>query len=453
MYFDKLAEMAPCAALHRRLCCVVAITVACAALGPPRASRVVRLRVVRAASSDAASSAATSTDGPPRRRGAYGTASAAARVAGTTVGGGFLGLPAVAAPAGFGPTAVTLSASWLFLLAEALVVAEAVGRCRGPKAAAPSVAVVAAEAGVPAQAIRGLFFALVTATLASQLSKAGSMLAGPSYRAATLAAAAATLAFALGPSVERAAGANALLTAVFAAAAVAVGGGAAAAARGGALPFDASLLLRSGDASAARRALPTVLQLLVFAETVPTVSGLLDGDPRRVRLALAFGSLCPLVLECAWAYLGLGLGAPRVDPVDVLLAAPATRAATAALAASAVATTALGSALALRSDVPEAVARRKLAALLAALPAVGVALTSPDVFFAAMDWAGAYPVALLWGLFPPVALLRLRRKTQSGYPKSAGPDAWLAALAAVSGLFVASTATRDLGALVRRFVS
>ena len=143
---------------------------------------MVRLRVVRAASSDAASSAATSTDGPPRRRGAYGTASAAALVAGTTVGGGFLGLPAVAAPAGFAPTAVTLSASWLFLLAEALVVAEAVGRCRGPKAAAPSVAVVAAEAGVPAQAIRGLFFALVTATLASQLSKAGSMLAGPSYR-------------------------------------------------------------------------------------------------------------------------------------------------------------------------------------------------------------------------------------------------------------------------------
>ena len=196
-----------------------------------------------------------------------------------------------------------------------------------------------------------------------------------------------------------------------------------------------------------------MLQLLVFAETVPTVSGLLDGDPRRVRLALAFGSLCPLLLEVAWAYLGLGLGAPRVDPVDVLLAAPPTRAATAALAASAVATTALGSALALRSDVPEAVARRELAALLAALPAVGVALTSPDVFFAAMDWAGAYPVALLWGLFPPVALLRLRRKSEGAYPKSAGPDAWLAALAAVSGLFVASTATRDLGALVRRFVS
>ena len=64
----------------------------------------------------------------------------------------------------------------------------------------------------------------------------------------------------------------------------------------------------------------------------------------------------------------------------------------------------------------------------------------------------AYPVALLWGLFPPVALLRLRRKSEGAHPKSAGPDACLVALAAVSGLFVASTATRDLGALVRRFV-
>ena len=59
------------------------------------------------------------------------TASAAALVAGTTVGGGFLGLPAVVKPAGFVPTVVTLTASWLFLLAEALVVAEAVSRCRG----------------------------------------------------------------------------------------------------------------------------------------------------------------------------------------------------------------------------------------------------------------------------------------------------------------------------------
>jgi tyrosine-specific transport protein len=141
------------------------------------------------------------------------TASAAALVAGTTVGGGFLGLPAVVKPAGFVPTVVTLTASWLFLLAEALVVAEAVGRCRGRA----SLTTVAETAGASKLAVRGLFFALVTATLASQLSKAGTLLPALSYRAATLAAAVAACLAALGPSTRRAADLNAVLTAVFAA--------------------------------------------------------------------------------------------------------------------------------------------------------------------------------------------------------------------------------------------
>ena len=143
------------------------------------------------------------------------TASAAALVAGTTVGGGFLGLPAVVKPAGFVPTVITLTASWLFLLAEALVVAEAVSRCRGQA----SLSTVAETAGASKLAVRGLFFALVTATLASQLSKAGTLLPVLSYRAATLAAAVAACLAALGPSTRRAADLNAVLTVVFAASA------------------------------------------------------------------------------------------------------------------------------------------------------------------------------------------------------------------------------------------
>ena len=131
----------------------------------------------RTGRSDARSTASSSEKQPNLAR----TASAAALVAGTTVGGGFLGLPAVVKPAGFVPTVVTLTASWLFLLAEALVVAEAVSRCRGQA----SLSTVAETAGASKFAVRGLFFALVTATLASQLSKAGTLLPAVSYRAAT----------------------------------------------------------------------------------------------------------------------------------------------------------------------------------------------------------------------------------------------------------------------------
>ena len=76
---------------------------------------------------------------------------------------------------------------------------------------------LAEAAGASKLAVRGLFFALVTATLASQLSKAGTLLPAISYRAATLAAAVAACVAALGPSTRRAADLNALLTAVFAA--------------------------------------------------------------------------------------------------------------------------------------------------------------------------------------------------------------------------------------------
>ena len=369
------------------------------------------------------------------------TASAAALVAGTTVGGGFLGLPAVVKPAGFVPTVVTLTASWLFLLAEALVVAEAVGRCRG----SASLTTVAETAGASKLAVRGLFFALVTATLASQLSKAGTLLPALSYRAATLAAAVAACLAALGPSTRRAADLNAVLTAVFAASAVGVGVSATTAVKSGTLAFDASRLAIT-NAAAARRSIPTILQLLVFAETVPTVSYLLDGDSRQIRRALTLGSLAPLLLEAAWACLGLGL-VTRGDPFLHLLGSDSTRLCAILLAGAAVATTALGSILALKSDVAPTASRPRRAALYATLPAVAVALTSPEVFFKAMDFAGAYPVAILWGVFPPLACLKLRRTTNGA--RTAGPDAWLVALASVSGLFVASTAARDIRGVFR----
>jgi tyrosine-specific transport protein len=47
-----------------------------------------------------------------------------ALITGSTVGAGMLALPAVTAPAGFGPTAAGLVALWGVLLLEALLLAE-----------------------------------------------------------------------------------------------------------------------------------------------------------------------------------------------------------------------------------------------------------------------------------------------------------------------------------------
>uniref|UniRef100_UPI003F6F955F chemotaxis protein CheA n=1 Tax=Thioclava electrotropha TaxID=1549850 RepID=UPI003F6F955F len=160
---------------------------------------------------------------------------------------------------------------------------------------------------------------------------------------------------ALGPSTKKAADLNAVLTAVFAMSAVGVGVSATTAVKSGALAFDASRLAITNGA-AARRSIPTILQLLVFAETVPTVNELLDGDAPRIRTALTLGSLAPLLLEAGWACLGLGL-VTRGDPFEHLLGSDPTRLCAILLAGAAVATTALGSILALKSDVAPTASR------------------------------------------------------------------------------------------------
>ena len=69
---------------------------------------------------------------------------------------------------------------------------------------------------------------------------------------------------------------------------------------------------------------PTLLQLHVYAEIVPTVCESLGHERPRVRRALLGGSLMLLAVQLAWSTLGIaavpydatGL---RTDPVDALL--------------------------------------------------------------------------------------------------------------------------------------
>ena len=187
------------------------------------------------------------------------------------------------------------------------------------------------------------------------------------------------------------------------------------------------------------RSIPTILQLLVFAETVPTVNELLDDA--RTHQAAYLGSSLPAA-RGAWACRARFGHARRPF---ALLGSDPTRICAILLAASAVATTALGSILALKSDVAPAASRPRCAACTRRCR-LWPSLTSgrPSK---AMDFAGAYPVAILWGVFPPLACLKLRRTTPGA--RTAGPDAWLVVLAAVSGLFVASTAARDIRGVFR----
>ena len=101
-------------------------------------------------------------------------------IAGTTVGGGFLALPYVVAPAGFLPSALSLLAIWLFFIAQSFVVVEILtttAMARGRKGVGMTAVAGSVLGRVGEVAVTALIVVLTKATLVSQISKAGSILA------------------------------------------------------------------------------------------------------------------------------------------------------------------------------------------------------------------------------------------------------------------------------------
>eukprot|EP00965_Chrysotila_dentata_P035725 1189336-Pleurochrysis_carterae.AAC.1 len=165
------------------------------------------------------------------------------------------------------------------------------------------------------------------------------------------------------------------------------------------------------------------------------------------------GSLLLLALQLGWSCLGIALapfGGPR-DPLDVLLSAGGpVAAATVALGACATLTTVIGTNAALRAFWSDACGTRRAElctpafALTALAPAL-LAAASKDAIFRALDFAGAYPVAILWGVAPPVMALRLRRRdAQPRSRRRAVAEIGLGALCLAFAAFMGWNAWGDL---------
>ena len=413
-------------------------------------------------------------------------AGAAALLLGTAIGGGFLATPHATAPAGALPSISVLSACWLFLLVESWLVADLVideheqtGEAADDLAGTTSFASLGRRAFGPVggAAVSCTFLVLMMATLVSQLAKASILLpaVGPLPASLQCALLAGTLAGLASCAPLRAVTlTNGALTLGFLASAGVL--------LGGMLPSAEWTRLVRADWSRAASSIPTLLQLHVYAEIVPSVSEALGHSRTRVRRALLVGSLLLLAVQIGWSTIGLAAipydGAAaglRTDPVDALLSRGGTvAAATAAAGATAVATTILGTARALytfcvdafRQSAPVATADQAAEAAVAdgvrglraqwppastlafvslmALPTlIASRAGAAAAFFGAIDFAGAYPVALLWGLAPPLMCLRLRGSRLSPRKRAA-----LAALAALAAAFVAVNFATDVSALL-----
>lgn len=427
---------------------------------------------------------------------------AVALLAGTAIGGGFLALPATTAPAGCVPSALLLLGASGALLAEAYIVADLVIEVSRQEGRPVSLSTCARRTlgGTAGAAVEALFILLMCSTLVSQFAKGGSLLStwlGLPYQAGCALVVASLSLFSLGAPRHLISQVNGRLAAGFAISLAALFAC-------GAPLADWTALYRA-DWPAAYGSAPTILQLLVYNEIVPTVCAMLRFDRSRVRRALGCGAALLLLILSSWSALGiclaaavssgalgvpaLGAGAVTTDPVAWLLGSrSALGRSAAALAVCAVSTTVLATNLALQTlftDLadrtgkstgdaapPPADQRTTVSGTSPPAPSLGTrqygsggwwrfgalplsllaslicASLSPDAFFGAIDFAGAYPVALLWGVAPPVmALAAARREGSRLRPRTV---VGLVGLALAALLFVASNAATDIGGFVMR---
>lgn len=256
--------------------------------------------------------------------------SQAALIAGTTIGGGFLALPAATSPCGALPAALGLVAVWLFLLGTALSFANSIfimknGNHSDDDTTGSSIFSLVLECfGSTAGFLSGLLFVLlINATLIAQLSKVGVLLEGASFLPAVLdrrgcsflfsvIIGALCLSFGRSRKMERINDALTTTMLVSFASLVGLAGGNGWSIEGlkradfrSLLP-PLSFLSSAGRATGKPWAIPIFIQLLIYNEVVPLVSSRL-GDEKKVRKAIVLGSSVPLMMCLVWSCVALGL--------------------------------------------------------------------------------------------------------------------------------------------------
>jgi amino acid permease len=400
-------------------------------------------------------------------------ASQAALIAGTTIGGGFLALPAATAPCGALPSALGLIAVWIYLLGCSLSFANAIFLMKGSSILTKDIekttrnedkddceisifSLVRECFGNTAGFASGLLFLLLTkATLVAQLSKIGVILESNTVVFSGIQRGHWTILFSFivtttclvvkQRNIERI---NDVLTSTMLlsfATLIALAGRTGWRIDGLKRSCFKSLFPSLGHArntAPMTWVVPIFIQLLLHNEVVPLVSARL-GDEKKVRRALIYGLFIPLLMCLIWSCVSLGIvpyeppmggGLAKYDPLSSLGERVLLKGSSGSIigklfltsvntmACSAICTTVFGSILATTQYLDDVItnsfgARRHATAtnifkhVFAIVPSSMIAvLGSSELFYHATAFAGEFPCTLLFGLIPPLCNLRLRWK-------------------------------------------
>ena len=379
---------------------------------------------------------------------------ATALVAGTTIGAGILALPAKTIEAGFGPSAIALTAAWAYMAATALLIAEVnVNTLCAVDRRSVSMSSMAAETiGDAGAAVSSLAYAFIHyCLLVAYMLEGGKLLFELVPATGALGLSSSALFAALGGGSLLLANEGQVEKVNNVAFAGVVFSFVALAAFGASQVFPE--YLAHASPAAALPALPVMVLSFTFHNVVPTVCYQLGCDMAKISRAILLGSAIPLLMFLVWD--GVVLGAvpfeaaaasladgTLFDPLQALResgdsfgevvrifsllaivtsfigfaiglvdffadllgvddAQPAPSPSAPAVAMSA------ATAAAADDDDPYGDASlerplptKALLYSLALLPPLGLATWDPSLFFAALDNAGTFGILTLFGIVP-----------------------------------------------------
>lgn len=410
--------------------------------------------------------------------------SSAALVAGTTIGAGILALPAVTLPAGVLPSTVVMVGVWLYMLASGLLVAEANLQAMGESGRADIglLTTIQQTLGRSGAIAAGVVYVFIHyALLVAYITRGGDILAmalaqiiqwfGLSQPVLPMISPVVSL---LGVSLwwghvlfallfgvvlywgsERFIGRlNAVLVAIVV------------------MAFGLLLALILGQVEFSRwqvqhwevvsALVPTMFVAFVYQNVVPVVTTQLGGDGRRIRQAIGLGSLVPLLMFASWNAFILGsldadtANMSGIDPIEVLRqgqAHPLLGVAVSVFSEFAIATSFIGFVFGLLSvfqDIFSPSFREKAGPLplylLIFLPPLMLSFADPNIFFEAIELAGAFGNSVLFGIIPAVMAWKYRYRpaseTRESQPLVPGGRVVLTVMIGVASAVVVQNALR-----------
>lgn len=344
-------------------------------------------------------------------------------MAGTTIGGGMLGLPILTGQAGFLPSIVIYVLCWLFMASTGLLFLEVSQWLRGES---NIISMAEKTLGMPGKVFAWvlyifLFFCLMVAYLVGcgNLVVQFTNYSIPDWLGPIIAA------IILAPLILiRTAKASKLNTLLVAGLAVSYFGFVIL----GFKYVDVNLL-KVWDWSKSSQVLPIAFISFAYQGIVPTLATYMHHDAKNIRKAILIGSFIPLIAYIIWEWLILGIvplhgsggllealnkGDNAITPLKNFIHNPRVFEVGQAFAFFALVTSFLGVALGLRDFLADGLNIKKdvqgrilLVFLVCTLPLI-IAVSYPHIFLVALDYAGGFGSALLLGLLPIVMAWRGR---------------------------------------------